>query len=161
MGRRGPPKTPTAIQDLKGNPSHRPRNSNEPQPTAIADLSPPPQLVDELALAEWRRVAPELARLKLLTDLERNHLAVLCQAFAMSCRCQKTLETEGTTRVVETKNGTFPTAAPEFNQLMKLWQVMRSCHSDLGMTPSSRASLSPQETKQAKGAKLAEFLQRK
>lgn len=160
MGRRGPKKTPSAIQNLHGRPSHRPTNLAEPQPAAASTLDPPVYLVDPVAAAEWRRLAPQLATLKLFTDLERNHLAAYCQAFALSLLCQKALAESGTTQLVETKNGSFPAQAPEFNQLMKLWQTMKAHAAELGMTPASRASLSPQDSKAAKGAKLATFLNR-
>jgi len=64
----GPKLKPTAIKILEGNPGKRPLNLNEPKPLQIAPECPD-WLLDE-AKKEWKRLAPELERLGLLTILD-------------------------------------------------------------------------------------------
>jgi P27 family predicted phage terminase small subunit len=78
----GPPPTPSYLKLLRGNPGKRPLNKGEPQPT-IADVPPePPPFLSNYAVEEWRRVAPELHRLRLLTSIDATLFAVYCESFA-------------------------------------------------------------------------------
>ena len=43
---------------------------------------PAPRFLDREARREWRRVAPALFKLGLLTELDRGPLAAYCQAFS-------------------------------------------------------------------------------
>lgn len=85
MGRRGPAPKPTKLRILGGNAGKRPLPKNEPRPEAVpesaaADLAP--SYLEGEARAEWVRVAPRLAKLGLLTELDETMLALYCQAVA-------------------------------------------------------------------------------
>ena len=56
--------TPTHLRVLRGNPSGRPLNKAEPEFAADVPLRPPAHL-DAEAKRCWKRLAPELVRLKL------------------------------------------------------------------------------------------------
>jgi P27 family predicted phage terminase small subunit len=71
---------PTRLKLLRGNPGHRPIE-REPEPIMAAGVPAPPDDLDEIAAAEWRRIAPEVFRLKLLTIVDTQPLAAYCQAF--------------------------------------------------------------------------------
>lgn len=71
---------PTQLKVLSGNPGKRPIRTDEPKPVA-ASVDPPPHLNGE-ALAEWKRLAPELSRLGLLTVADRPFLVVFVEAWA-------------------------------------------------------------------------------
>lgn len=155
MGKRGPKPKPTALKELQGNPGKRRLNSAEPKPAAAVDLAAPPGLKGD-AVDEWNRLAPQLATLKILTDLDRNVLANYCACFGLLQECQAWLVGNGTTIEVETKNGIFTTQAPQFTQAMKLMAQMKSLGAELGLSPSSRSNLKPDSDQP--GAALAAFL---
>jgi hypothetical protein len=69
---RGRKKTPTNLVLLRGNPGKRALNKEEPKPRPV--LPEPPGHLDTGAKREWRRVAPELHQLGLLTVLDVDAL---------------------------------------------------------------------------------------
>jgi phage terminase small subunit len=67
---------PSSLRMLKGNPGRRPMTKTEPAvPPGIPE---PPEFLTDVALQEWRRVAPELAAAGLLTELDRAALSMYC-----------------------------------------------------------------------------------
>src|ERR1700756_3942310 len=77
---RGRPPKPTRIKALTGNPGKRPLNTHEPRPEpALPDC--PPEL-SPTAQREWTRLTGELAKLNLITNLDRGALATYCGAYA-------------------------------------------------------------------------------
>jgi len=81
MGKRGPKPRPTALRILEGNPSKRPLPKNEPKPPPIAPKCP--HWLHKYGKQEWKRVAPPLERLGLLTQMDLATLVGYCQSFAM------------------------------------------------------------------------------
>lgn len=77
---RGRKPKPTNLKILAGNPGRRPLPDGEPCPDAV--LPTPPDFLDDQALREWERIAPELHQLGLLTRLDRAALAAYCQSYA-------------------------------------------------------------------------------
>jgi P27 family predicted phage terminase small subunit len=71
-----PPK-PTALKLIQGNPGKRPLNKQEPDPTYLQDLTPPPWLPAGAKLV-WEEMAPAAVAAKVLTEID-------VQAFAMGC----------------------------------------------------------------------------
>src|SRR3989304_3311411 len=92
MGRRGPAAKPASLRLLEGNPGKRPiREGPKPRP-----LRPTcPSWLSPQAKAEWRRLAPELERLGLLTHLDRAAFAAYCQSFAQWRGGQAAFEGQG------------------------------------------------------------------
>lgn len=77
---RGRRPKPTALKKLEGNPGKRPLNELEPVPP-VASLRCPNYLLPE-ARKEWRRLAPILMNLGLLTAADAVPFAGYCQAYA-------------------------------------------------------------------------------
>lgn len=75
----GRPPKPTALKALEGNPGKRPLNRVEPVPSAA--IPEPPVTLKGEARSEWRRVVPELARLGLVTKVDRAYLVAYCSAW--------------------------------------------------------------------------------
>ncbi len=81
---RGRRPIPTSMKLVTGNPGHRPLNAREPKPanslpTCPAHLSP-------TAKAEWKRLAGEMHRLGIVSQLDRVALAAYCQAYTAAGR---------------------------------------------------------------------------
>jgi phage terminase small subunit len=66
---RGRRPKPTRLKLLTGNPGKRPFNDTEPRPEPVVPECPPE--LSELARREWDRLAPELAKLRIVTNLDR------------------------------------------------------------------------------------------
>jgi len=115
----------------------------EPQPTSTIAVTCPVWL-SATAKAEWRRRAPELSRLGLLTDLDVAQFAAYCQAYARWVRFERRLEALMRTRdgeLVETPNG-FQQPHVMVKMAKDAADTMRRFAALFGMSPSDRASLS-------------------
>jgi P27 family predicted phage terminase small subunit len=100
MGRRGPPPTPTRVKKLRGNPGRRPLGEDaEPQPRP-SSAEPEKDLSAE-AKRVWRRLAPELLRVGVLTEVDRLEFGRLCELVVMVKDLRRQLKAEGFTIVAE------------------------------------------------------------
>jgi P27 family predicted phage terminase small subunit len=136
MGKRGPKPKPTAIKKLAGNPGKRKLNKAEPQPTA--GIPPRPECLDDIGAAEWDRVVPELARLGLLTLVDRAALACYCCAWADLVHARKTLGEEGQT--FQTDKG-YVVPHPCVSIAAAAATRIKAFCAEFGLTPSARARM--------------------
>lgn len=127
---------PTALKILEGNPGKRALNKNEPKPEPVAPKCP--AWLDLEAKREWKRMAPQLERLGLLTIIDGAVLAGYCQAYAEFRKATEELKVHG--RVHYTDNG-YPTPRPEVAMLQKSLQLIRAFCSEFGLSPSSRGRM--------------------
>ena len=144
--RTGPKTKPTALKLVTGNPGRRPLNENEPKPAA--DMPTMPPWLDREAKAEWRRQAPELYAVGIITIVDGAVLAAYCAAYSLwkraEIRLQKMARTDDAALyegiLVKTKAGNVI-----LNPLQGAANVARRdmvrLAAELGLTPSSRANL--------------------
>lgn len=128
---------PTHLKLLEGNPGKRPLPTQEPQPAKVGP-EPPQDLTGE-ALAEWNRLAPELARLGLLTVVDRPFLVVLCEAWATYRLAREILARDGLL-VQSVRDGSLvknPAAQIARDQA----DLMMRYGSRFGLSPSDRVRL--------------------
>lgn len=136
MGRRGPARTPTVLNELRGNPGKRPRNDREPQPGKGTRPPSAPRWLGEEARREWRRLARGLWEVGLLTAVDVDALAIYCETFALWRAEEALLRVEGT--VIETTNGNMvqnPRLGNVNRAKLDLLRLMR----EFGLTPAARA----------------------
>ena len=140
MGRRGPPKTPTALNRLRGNPGKRKaiREAKPPQPP-LEEMGPPAWL-DQMAKAEWRRLAPQLVRLGLLTVLDVTKFAAYCRWYARWRKNEAQLLTMQT-ELVTLKSG-YAQQHPLVAMAKQAAEMMNRFGSQFGLSASDRASIS-------------------
>jgi len=141
VGARGPAPLPTNIKRLNGNPGHRPLNVAEPKPLPIAPECP--SWLDKEAKKEWKRVAPELERLGLLTKVDGTALQGYCQAYATWKQCTEALQKHGL--VMETQSG-YLQQRPEVSIGNKALDQVRAFCIQFGLTPSARARMTLPES---------------
>ena len=134
---RGRKPTPTALHLLRGNPSKRPRPAREPRPPVVDDLAPPEWLNAE-AQVEWRRLAPVLAGLGVLTATDADALAAYCEAWVTWKQATQKLRQFGLV-VKSPKDGDLPVISPYVKIAHHAMGQMRAFLIEFGMTPSSRA----------------------
>jgi P27 family predicted phage terminase small subunit len=152
LGAQGRPPTPRPINEMRGNPGRRPINHDEPKarrivPPGVKPVSddeisarrfhPPPHL-DAEAVAEWKRLVPVLAHMKLLTEADRPVLANICTLWATIVDASKQLKAEGLTQTSEH-------GAVSQHPLFQIQRGAIDLHGKLvaqfGMAPASRSRL--------------------
>ena len=150
MGRRGPAPKPTRLRIIEGNPSRRPLNHDEPKPKPIAPKCP--AWLDKEAKREWKRVAPELEALGLLTVVDGATLAGYCQAYSRWLQAEQAISThfKATGKLTygyTNKNGsTNELAIPEIAIAQKYLALVKAFCAEFGLTPSSRSRMSVRRT---------------
>lgn len=94
MGKRGPPPKPTSLRQLEGDKSHRPQRP-EAKPRSGARVPAPPAWLSPAGKRVWRRSAPGLHRLGLLTDSDVNAFAAYCREWATYLEASAAVAREG------------------------------------------------------------------
>ncbi|EOC3627936.1 TPA: phage terminase small subunit P27 family [Enterobacter hormaechei] len=151
----GPPKTPTHLRLVRGNPSKRPINENEPKPAA--GVPPTPKHFDKQGKYWFKRMADELDAIGVMSQLDARALELLVEAYTEYRHHCDTLEVEGYTYRTETQNGdVLIKAHPAAIMKADAWKRLRAMLGEFGMTPASRSKVN------AKGPDavdpLAEFM---
>lgn len=143
MGQRGPAPKPTVLKVLEGNPGKQKLNANEPRPPALdAAPSPPKRLLPE-AKKEWKRLAPTLVGLGLLTGADLAAFTELCQNYAYYLITDKKildLGDAGVTAMQKTPSG-YVQQHPLLSLRRQYYDQWRKGLADFGLTPASRARL--------------------
>ena len=137
----GRPATPTALKILRGNPGKRPLAHDEPKPRPVAPECPAWLLAE--AKREWRRVAPELERLGLLTMVDGAAFAGYCQAYGRWVQAERALKKHGLT--TETSTG-YLAPRPEVVISRQSLQLVKAFCSEFGLTPSARGRMTVPES---------------
>ena len=140
MGTTGPTPKPTALKVLQGNPGKRALPKGEPKPDAGRLPSAPRWLSDE-AKREWKRLAPRLHAVGLLTEVDGLALAMLCEAFAQYMTAKTVVDSEGLLLVSEKGNSYQHPAAGLMTQARG--ELMKWAR-EFGMTPAARSRISVQ-----------------
>ena len=129
---------PFPLKVLRGNPSKKPLRPG-PQPTSAKTCPEPPDYITGYAVREWKRLAPELWTLGLLTILDESAFAAYCVSYGRWLAAEELLQGEP-----------LVTNGCEGNQVQSpLVRIAREAARDLlragaefGLTPSARARLS-------------------
>lgn len=144
---RGRPPKPTAIKKLAGNPGKRklptePEFENETIPSFKDDITLPPDnlLTDscQVALQEWNRQAPLLAKAGILKRVDRPAFMAYCFAFQEYVKATQEIAKYGA--FVKNSKGELivnpfiKVQRTSFEQFIKL-------STEFGLTPSSRVRL--------------------
>src|SRR5215471_18269445 len=98
---------PTPLKILRGNPGQR-RLKEEVQPAISENVPEPPEWLSDLAKDEWRRIAPELHALRLLTDIDLKIFAAYCSACARWERAERELKQGSLTTIRKTDGQLIP-----------------------------------------------------
>ncbi len=132
MGRRGPRPTPTATLKLRGSwrGSTRPA---EPRPQPSRPTCP--AWLSRDAKLEWKRVAPQLHRLGLLTQLDRAALVIYCESWSEWIEAKSAISKSGL--VIAGPHG--PRRNPYVFIAARAAEQLLRWSAELGMTPSARS----------------------
>jgi len=130
VGRRGPRPAPTAIKLAKGERRPSRVNYDEPEVPEVDDLKPPPGLAG-VALAEWRRLGPQLRDVGVLRTTDLGALEDYCRRL-------------GDLRSYETRAkraGVNAISMGYAGMVTKLQAQVNALRREFGLTPASRSSV--------------------
>lgn len=138
---RGRRPKPTRLKVLTGNPGKRPLNHHEPRPEP--EVPECPVELGPVARQEWERLIIELAKLRILTQLDRAALAAYCGAYALWAEATEAIQKYGT--MVKSPSG-YPQQSPYVAIANRQAEIMMRIAAEFGFTPASRSRIAaPQE----------------
>lgn len=144
---------PTSLKILQGNPGKRPLNKAEPKPPQGIPDCPKWFLAEGHSAAMWHRLAPDLARMGVLTLADAAALEMVCTAYADFREACDEIQQDGPTFTAE--NGLIK-RHPAMAIKQEAWRRVMSGLVEFGLTPSSRSKVQSQP--QAEASPFDEFL---
>lgn len=145
---------PTALHVLNGNPSKiKDLGKNEPKPIPIAPKCP--TWLHKNAKKEWKRIAPQLERLGLLTQVDMAALAAYCESWAQYREAIEFIHKKGSAYPIWERevDGSikyddrgqpilrYMQQWPQVSIANKALQNIKAFGTEFGLTPSSRGRL--------------------
>jgi P27 family predicted phage terminase small subunit len=147
MAGQGRRSVPTVI--ASDHPRRKARAKVEPKPRAIGEENKggdlvavePPDHLTPRAKEEWRRLCPELIRLRLLTVVDLNVFASFCQVAAEIIECGEAIEKTGGPVLESLRSGTLYRNPHARARDVARAELIR-LSDRLGFNPSARAGMS-------------------
>ena len=136
MATRGRKPKPTALKLLEGNPGKRPLNTSEPIPPQ-GEVKCPSGLLPE-AKKEWKRLAPAMESMGILTLADEKAFAGYCQAYARWKEAEEFITQHGS--IFKTPSG-YVQQVPQVSIAQQNLKIMQSFCSEFGLTPATRARI--------------------
>jgi P27 family predicted phage terminase small subunit len=129
---------PTPIRKLRGNPSRRPYNDDEPEVKSGKPTIPAHVKADDEAAREWRRVTTTLHEMGVLSTADRAALAAYCIAWSRWVDAETKLRQFGV--VIRSPND-YPMPSPYLTIARDALNQMTRMLLEFGLTPASRTKL--------------------
>ncbi len=143
----GPPKTPTNLTLLRGNPGKRPINKNEPQPEAKRPRMP--RWLGGKAKWAWKELVPLLEDMRVLTVADKKALELLCDAYQTYRDARQVVIEEGSVYSYVNREGDeIFKIRPEVHIAQESWKMVRQMLQEFGLTPAARTKVSVKELKE-------------
>ena len=148
MGKRGPPPQPSVIQMLKGNPSKKGVNRDEPTPEAVPDNYPAPPELEGRPAEIWRDFVRTASNMRVLTQADLFTIARYCIERDLYLTCYQLVKHGGeyiTVHEVDQDTGArrikYSQVAPWATQMHRHHAACLRIEQEFGMTPSSRSQV--------------------
>ncbi len=146
MAIRGPKPKPTNLKLIHGNAGKRPLPQHEPKPKEKAPRCP--SWLSRAAKREWAYIVPKLAKLKIVTELDKALIESYCNAYGRWRSAEEQLATQDPIiRVVteRSEEGKVLRSHVAQNPLLavsnRARKQMHEALSELGLSPSSRTRI--------------------
>jgi P27 family predicted phage terminase small subunit len=150
--RGGPPPIPIPLKLLRGNPGKKSVRI-QLEPERLPEVPNPPKFLEGYAQAEWRRVAPSLHTLGLLSTLDIMPLAAYCVAYQHWRQAEERL---GELAAQDESRGLLVKVREGHARRNPLVQIAASAAADMlryasefGMSPAARTRISSGAAKPA------------
>lgn len=131
---------PTKLKILRGNPGNHPIRP-EPEPRVPETVPEPPECLGSDAQDEWRRLAPELHVIGLLTVADVQLFALYCEAYGVWRDAGRKWRAGGSVIVIEPGNRS-PMQNPALVAVKEAARDMLHVAREFGLTPAARCRLS-------------------
>lgn len=150
MGNRGPKSMPDNIRLITGNAGHRPLTQKPGVLQPDVQIPDCPSHLSPEAKKEWKRVAPELFKIRIISELDRAALAAYCQAYGRWVDFEKRIkELNDEGKAQGSKDRGLVDLTPNgFKQMSVYLQIsnraveqMHKFMAEFGMTPANRARI--------------------
>lgn len=148
---RGPPKKPTVIKLLQGNPGRKPLPQHEPKLSACRPDAP--ETLSPDARKHWDKIVTQLADAGIMTALDSDALAAYCEAYTRWLDANAWLAKRGS--VIKGEDGA-PKHSPYLRVANDSFQQMKVLLCEFGLSPASRARIhaAPKEETENPFAKI-------
>lgn len=151
MGKRGPAPEPSVISMLKGNPSKKAVNADEPTPDLVPENLPPPPVLDGKAVEVWHDMVARLSKMRVLTEADVPVLTRYCIEAVLYLAAYEKVKVAGEEYThwepdPNRQDGRlrikYTQVAPWATQMHRHHAAMLRIEQEFGMTPSSRSQVS-------------------
>lgn len=112
--------------------------SQRREPTPVVKAPRCPDYLDSEAKREWRKLAPILLRMRVLTEADYHSLANLCQAVSTMMKAQKKLNETGL--LFKTPSG-YVQQSPLLGIVNSSVDTITKLSREFGLTPAARVRL--------------------
>jgi P27 family predicted phage terminase small subunit len=129
---------PAVVKEAKGNPGRRRIGADPVVDTSQTGGVAPPEWLKGEALNVWSRLAPNVARLKLLTPVDAESFGRYCRNLARWLKMQDVLDADGETYESESAHGKLKRANPAFLIADRLARLLESQEAVFGLNPAER-----------------------
>ena len=138
MATRGRKPLPTALKKLEGDrgKGRRPINENAPKPP-MGTIKCPSWLMPE-AKKEWKRLAPSLEAMGLLTIWDIDSFSAYCQAYARWREAEEFITQHGS--IFKTPSG-YVQQVPQVSIAQQNLKIMQSLAGEFGLSPATRSRI--------------------
>lgn len=154
---------PTHLKLVTGNPGKRDLKPDTIQPPARSKVLAPPAHLSREAKSEWKRLAPMLTKLGILSDLDRSPFAAYCQAYGRWKGAEDSLadlarkDDSGMGAMLVTTKAGNTIQNPLVGIANKAMADMVKYAAEFGFTPSARARVQDTAPQAAKAAAQSFF----
>ena len=125
---------PTALKLLAGNPGKRAINHAEPKPRVV--MPKPPEHLSDAEKEKWKSVVRELYPLGLVTNIDKDHLAMYCTIYVRWIKAERMVREKG--EIIKTAAGNI-IQNPYLSIANRALEQLNKLGAEFGMTPSSRS----------------------
>ena len=152
MARKGPAPKPTNMKLLSG--TFRKDRATPGEPTPKIEVPSPPSHLDAEARREWKRISVELARLGLVSKIDRAVLALYCQTWSDWTQAREELKGHG--RTVKSPNG-YEIPSPHLTIANAAGKELRALAAEFGMSPASRTRVKAEKPSAPRKSRAEKF----
>ena len=132
MGARGPAPKANSLKILAGNPGKRDLKENHHP--LFDEVPKPPTWLGKYGKKEWKRVAPHLHNMKILSKVSISLLETYCSNYEQTVEAEKSIRAKGYTTIGS--NGNL-VKSPWVDIKMQAQRMMITASKEMGITPTS------------------------
>ena len=138
MATRGRKPLPTALKILEGDRGKGRRPINEHEPTPPKGVIKCPSWLLPEAKKEWKRLAPSLEAMGVLTIWDIESFSAYCQAYARWKEAEEFITQHGS--IFKTPSG-YVQQVPQVSIAQQNLKIMQSLAGEFGLSPATRSRI--------------------